>query len=876
MSDPLQLLPAFYRVRDARPDDRPGFLASLVELIGEQFDAVGEELDQLYDDLFIETCAPWVVAYIGDLVGVLPGAGDEALPRAAVADAIALRRRKGTVPVLEQLAQDLTGWPALAVESFPRLAITQTIRHLVPQRGHVIELRQAGPLERLGGAFDAAAHRDEVRRIGSGRGRFNVPNVAVFVWRDLALPHSRVEAAGVDAKRFRFRPLGFDGALITRPRPEVTLDHSASSLDLPVPVTRRAMAADPGDYYGAGASAAVWLAGAANPVPLADIVVCDLSDRVVGGWSNVDRLPATAVGIDPALGRLAFGTDQAGPPLVSFYTSAPADTGGSELTAPTGGPAATVVVEHDGPAGTFPDLVAGLAASAGQGVVEVRDSRRHEGDPSITVPADGELRVRAAAGRQPLVALGTQWTVTVAEGGQLVLEGLVVAGAPVVVRGRPQRIELHACTLVPGFTLGPDASTAPPVNPSLVVAVDSDWQTEVILDNCVTGPLAIPADGTRLTATDSIVDSVGDGHVGAAPGRVVPVLCSADLGAGPLPVPAGSTSMVVTVGAATGVPVDLGAAPVDPANAAQLLDAALRASAPLAGVRAVLAGTRLVVLAGEQAVRIDDPPGGTLATDLGLTGAAEHRRAVLGGPADPGAVGPAGRYAVTGGTGLSHELTVAGPLATAAALAAAVQAALQAVPDSASYTAAGVGVLDGRLVVLPGSAEPLVFSAVATDSVTAAATGLASPRPAIAADPAGGPGATLNLARCTVFGAVSTVDIDTVTDTVFTGPLTSARQQVGCVQYSWLPPGSVTPRRHQCQPVDPSVPPPQFVSQRYGTPGYARLRRAGATALVRGASTGGEMGAYARLRQTQRDDNLRWGIAEFLRFGLEAGVLDGD
>ncbi len=107
--------------------------------------------------------------------------------------------------------------------------------------------------------------------------------MAVFVWRDLALPHTRAEAAGVDARRFRFRPLGFDGALVTRPRPEVTLDHPASSLDLPVPVTRRAMAASPGDYYDAGASVAVWLAGAPDPVPLADVVVCDLSDRTGGG-----------------------------------------------------------------------------------------------------------------------------------------------------------------------------------------------------------------------------------------------------------------------------------------------------------------------------------------------------------------------------------------------------------------------------------------------------------------------------------------------------------------------------------------------------------------------------------------------------------------
>ena len=61
-------------------------------------------------------CADWVVPYIGDLIGYqslhqsVPGI---ASPRAEVAHTIALRRRKGTATVLEQLARDVTGWDAL-------------------------------------------------------------------------------------------------------------------------------------------------------------------------------------------------------------------------------------------------------------------------------------------------------------------------------------------------------------------------------------------------------------------------------------------------------------------------------------------------------------------------------------------------------------------------------------------------------------------------------------------------------------------------------------------------------------------------------------------------------------------------------------------
>ena len=62
--------------------------------------------------------APWAAPYIGDLVGyrVIHGVVPEvASPRAEVANTIAYRRRKGTAAVLEQLARDVTGWPARVV-----------------------------------------------------------------------------------------------------------------------------------------------------------------------------------------------------------------------------------------------------------------------------------------------------------------------------------------------------------------------------------------------------------------------------------------------------------------------------------------------------------------------------------------------------------------------------------------------------------------------------------------------------------------------------------------------------------------------------------------------------------------------------------------
>src|SRR5262249_10933711 len=109
-----RLLPAVYRIRDA---EEGGVLRELIDVIAGQVNVIAESLEQLYDDQFVETCADWVAPYIGDLVGyrtlhgVVPAV---ASPRADVANTIRYRRRKGTVSVLEQLAHDVTAWPAHA------------------------------------------------------------------------------------------------------------------------------------------------------------------------------------------------------------------------------------------------------------------------------------------------------------------------------------------------------------------------------------------------------------------------------------------------------------------------------------------------------------------------------------------------------------------------------------------------------------------------------------------------------------------------------------------------------------------------------------------------------------------------------------------
>src|SRR5262249_36281689 len=109
------LLPAIDRIRDVAVDDgvQGGPLRALLSVVAGEVAVLEENLTQLYEDQFIETCAEWVVPYIGDLLGIRPqqpirsGAFSE---RAFVANILAARRRKGTILMLEEVARDATLW----------------------------------------------------------------------------------------------------------------------------------------------------------------------------------------------------------------------------------------------------------------------------------------------------------------------------------------------------------------------------------------------------------------------------------------------------------------------------------------------------------------------------------------------------------------------------------------------------------------------------------------------------------------------------------------------------------------------------------------------------------------------------------------------
>jgi hypothetical protein len=222
------LLPAVYRQRDV---DQGYALRDLLRVIAEQVNAVEDDIAQLYENWFVETCQDWVAPYLGDLVGYRPvqeaGEGPNGIlaPRAEVANTVRFRRRKGTLALLEQLAQDVAGWPARAVEFYRLVGFTQHLNHLRLRRGRTVDLRRGEALDRLGGPFEEIARTVDVRRLGSPleSGRPNLPGVGLFLWRLRSYPVTSAPAYNVEEvapNAFTFSVLGNDSQLYVRPAPE--------------------------------------------------------------------------------------------------------------------------------------------------------------------------------------------------------------------------------------------------------------------------------------------------------------------------------------------------------------------------------------------------------------------------------------------------------------------------------------------------------------------------------------------------------------------------------------------------------------------------------------------------------------------------------
>jgi len=277
-------LPEFYRARDIERaiqiwgqepvslGDKHGELYEYLAIVAEQVAALHDNIGDLWDDFFVETCADWAVPYLADLLGVnlIYNAGQR--NRVDLANTVDWRRRKGTLDMLRDLAADITGWGAGAVEFFERMGWSQNLNHLRLFAAQSPDLRDPYPLRAIATARDAWQHAADVRLPSQELGWYNTRNIGFFLSRLQLYPLRGVEP--VDAtgagRCFTFDSLGRDVPLFDG------RDRN--------PIAAQAFAAAPDDYFGRSTGFAVKqfgvLAASDRPPPAAPTQARDLCKTI--------------------------------------------------------------------------------------------------------------------------------------------------------------------------------------------------------------------------------------------------------------------------------------------------------------------------------------------------------------------------------------------------------------------------------------------------------------------------------------------------------------------------------------------------------------------------------------------------------------------
>ncbi|MDJ0599296.1 MAG: hypothetical protein QNJ37_10700 [Crocosphaera sp.] len=334
-----QLLPAIYRLRDA---DEKEPLRALLGVIEAELDIIENDINNLYQNWFIETCDDWIVPYIADLLDVREVYNQTLHDldqtsygqrewRALVANTLAYRRRKGTIPVLEQLAKDMTGWRSHAVE-FGRLVLTsQNLNHVVTQRT-LVNLRADNYVQTIGTPFESqAAYSVDIRSPSNG-GHYNISTIGLFVWRLQSYPLDKISPRKITPDRYTFNPLGYDDIpLFNQPQTESNLATLTQAINVPDPLSILPLAKELRQrrqllwqgknpegvrYFDSERDPIleIFINGQADPIAPETILICSLDKEETWEMPNLqsDRLPGDpliptpVVAVDPTLGRIKF------------------------------------------------------------------------------------------------------------------------------------------------------------------------------------------------------------------------------------------------------------------------------------------------------------------------------------------------------------------------------------------------------------------------------------------------------------------------------------------------------------------------------------------------------------------------------------------
>ncbi|MEU4244753.1 hypothetical protein [Actinoplanes sp. NPDC026619] len=514
------LVPAVHRAADSEVVDGAGPLRELLDRVAASAAVLRRGIDRLWEDQSIESCDTWVVPYLADLPATnLVPSMDSRAQRLDVANTIRYRRRKGTVALLEELAHDVTGYEARAIEFFRQLARArhgldppigrpadtadppgslrlQRVARLTDPfsgtpAGGWADLRHPLGAALTGTAYDGFGHRADVRAGRGALGWYGIAKVGFFLWRSASLRVDVATPVPVQAcpGYFAFDPTGRQTPLFTAAARSgndygenwVPVDLS----QLPQPLTTVLWEHAATSFWPASLSAST--AGTGQPLALTGVTV----------WPEVGRFKVGAVpaaGLDVSYHHGLFSRIGAGPyDRRRIGVDTPADP--PPVTHLPGGTAVLAA----GPAGT----------------VLIDDGRTI---PAVTDVAVQTVTIRAAdLGRAVIrTAPGGQWVLTGGAGAALRLEGLLISGADLVLRGRFDTVEISCCTLDPGSPGGNrtpaavwesavDGRELSPVNVWVEGAIG-----RLIVDRSITGPIRTRGQGLieSLEATDSVLQAL--------------------------------------------------------------------------------------------------------------------------------------------------------------------------------------------------------------------------------------------------------------------------------------------------------------------------------------------------------------------------------
>lgn len=590
-----QLLPVLYRRRDLAHGEP---LRALLAVLEGEYRDLETDLQAQYDNWFIDTCDAWVIPYLADLVGVRDLAQPKFIfstQRRQIANTIGYRRRKGTLSTLEHVLRDTTSWFVSAVEFGQRLAVTQHVNHVRLDQGRTVDVRQAAafassydPWAGWAHTFDvhnpATDQLDDPPRTGQRRGRYQMDQVGLYIWRLPSYPVRSSSARPVAVRqnagatrpqetvlqgtegdgRYRFHPLGRDMQLFTRPRVALDIESRMTAAHVAAPLTRQALAADLNHYrdrfrmrtpgerppnselYGPERSVCVLVDG--QPIPPYDVLAVDLARWRSATAREIYRAYQDAgpvALIDPVLGRLVVlnAGDSTHPGHITLHYSYGFgdDIGGGpyhrRFPGSEGDVAWQVDVAEGTEVSTLQEALRQWSAYCEreprpQGMIRFLDNGAYGGSLEVPLPPGASLAIVADNGVRPAIeAIGRL---------VIKLTGPLASLLESTEHGdtyHHRQLALNGLLIEGGVRIedaGKAASTYGPVSISLehctlmATGIETDTAltasqaaaVSVQLDSCIVGPLALNEDLGRLSLSNCIIDAAGR-YALAGPGAVI-------------------------------------------------------------------------------------------------------------------------------------------------------------------------------------------------------------------------------------------------------------------------------------------------------------------------------------------------------------------